>query len=321
MAGTNPKVIFKFGTRAQYDALSANQIQDNALYFLLDTNELYRGTVPICQAHYYEGTIGESQTHAQAIAAIVGASQPVVNDILVLNTSNGIKYPYIYAATTVSGTTTYNWRPLHGQISGDEIVFDDGETLLEKLSQSDLDYSAFDEDVFTVIEENNEPVGLTLKDFGVKYYDYVEGEYVLTTVDNDHPWPTGLVPRVVSENGRPVLGWFVPDPTSASGQEIDLTDLRRDVADLKSLVGKQGSNGQPSTGLIHEVETKVGSIKIRQTTFTPVDGTITLPLFDGSNDGVVPQYSGNDLRVLGSNGNWIDPNTLFSLEWEELSTT
>lgn len=63
MANVNRKVLFKFGSRAQYDALSVNEIQDNALYFLLDTNELYRGAVPICKAHYFEGNIGENETH------------------------------------------------------------------------------------------------------------------------------------------------------------------------------------------------------------------------------------------------------------------
>ena len=38
------KVIFKFGTRAEYNALVTKQA--NALYFLLDTHELYRGEVP-----------------------------------------------------------------------------------------------------------------------------------------------------------------------------------------------------------------------------------------------------------------------------------
>ena len=35
-------VIFKYGTRAEYDSIKANALQ-NALYFLLDTGELYRG--------------------------------------------------------------------------------------------------------------------------------------------------------------------------------------------------------------------------------------------------------------------------------------
>lgn len=322
MAETNKKVLFKFGTRAEYNAIPSDQILNNALYFLLDTNELYRGSTPIGQSHYYEGQLTDEQTHEQAITAALGANAPAVNDILILTTQSGIKYPYIYTAITANNSVTHEWKPLYGKVDGNEIIFDDGETLLEKLSQTSLDYSAFDDDVFSVLSENDEPVGITLKDFGVKYYDYVDGEYVLVQVDNDHPWISGLVPRVVLENGRPVLGWFVPAPDSASGQEIDLTNLKQDVADLKTLVGKQGSNGQPSTGLIHTVEQKVGSIQIGDSTLTPVDGTINLPIFNGSNNGVVPKPNANldSLRVLGSNGQWLDPNELFYLEWEELAT-
>jgi len=50
----NQKVLFKFGSAAEYAALEAKQ--NNALYFLLDTNELYRGETPFGQAHVYIGT-------------------------------------------------------------------------------------------------------------------------------------------------------------------------------------------------------------------------------------------------------------------------
>lgn len=322
MAETNKKVLFKFGTRAEYNQIPSGQILNNALYFLLDTNELYRGSTPIGQSHYYEGQIINGQTHEQAIAAAIGVNVPAVNDILILTTQSNIKYPYIYTAIAANNSITYEWKPLYGKVDGNEIIFDDGETLLEKLSQGSLDYSAFDDDVFSVLSENNEPVGITLKDFGVKYYDYVDGEYVVVQVDNDHPWISGLVPRVVLENGRPVLGWFVPAPDSASGQEIDLTNIRQDITDLKTLIGKYGSNGQPSTGLIHTVESKISSVQVGDNVLTPVDGTINLPIFNGSNNGVVPKPNANldSLRVLGSNGQWLDPNELFYLEWEELVT-
>ena len=183
-----------------------------------------------------------------------------------------------------------------------------------------MDYTALDEDVFSTIEENDETVGFTLKDFGVKYYDYVDGQYVLVTVDNEHPWPTGLTPRVTSENGRAVLGWFMPNPDTESGQIEDLTTLRQDVADLKTVVGHAGTNGSPATGLIQKVGSLVEKIKIGSTTLTPVNGTLELSIFNGTNNGLVPKPTGlTGVRVLGSNGYWLDPNEFFELEWKPIA--
>ena len=45
----NP-VVFKFGLRAQYDALATKN--PNALYFLTDTHELYHGDAGMAQNAY-----------------------------------------------------------------------------------------------------------------------------------------------------------------------------------------------------------------------------------------------------------------------------
>lgn len=64
---------------------------------------------------------------------------------------------------------------------------------------------------------------LTLKDFGVKYYRYVEatgseetGDFVpahygAQIVDDTHPWLEGLEPKVVNDSGNLVIGWFEPN--------------------------------------------------------------------------------------------------------------
>ena len=61
---------------------------------------------------------------------------------------------------------------------------------------------------------------LTLKDFGVKYYRYVEAtgseetgdfvpaHYEAQIVDDTHPWLEGLEPKVVNDSGNLVIGWF-----------------------------------------------------------------------------------------------------------------
>ena len=92
----NPKVLFKFGTAAQYAALE-NKL-DNALYFLLDTNELYRGTVPFGQAHVYTGSRAAGITDANAIAAIVNDEPVIQGDIVVLHNSDNTSDAFVYSA-------------------------------------------------------------------------------------------------------------------------------------------------------------------------------------------------------------------------------
>ena len=64
---------------------------------------------------------------------------------------------------------------------------------------------------------------LTLKDFGIKYYKYVEAtgseetgdfvpaHYEAQIVDDTHPWLEGLEPKVVNDSGNLVIGWFEPN--------------------------------------------------------------------------------------------------------------
>lgn len=91
------KVVFKFGSRADYDSLPQDKISDNILYFLLDTNELYRGTVPICKSHYYEGRLFTTDPNDfYAISRILNGVTPCENDVVVVEQDNDIRHPYIY---------------------------------------------------------------------------------------------------------------------------------------------------------------------------------------------------------------------------------
>ena len=130
---SNNKVLFKFGSQANYKALSAQEIENNALYFLTDTGELYRGSVPIGQAKYYVGTLLNSDvSKAAAITRIVSNSIPVLNDILVLVESNGVRTPYLYAAYDDNGIDVEGWVPLIDKVDGDNLVFSNGDTLQDK---------------------------------------------------------------------------------------------------------------------------------------------------------------------------------------------
>jgi len=91
----NPKVLFKFGTAAQYAALD-NKL-DNALYFLLDTNELYRGTIPFGQAHVYTGTRPVDASDTDAITAIINDAPIVQGDIVVIRNNDNTSNAFVYS--------------------------------------------------------------------------------------------------------------------------------------------------------------------------------------------------------------------------------
>ena len=97
------KVIFKFGTKEQFDA--QNTKLDNALYFLTDTGELYRGNIPFGQARLYTGLLHINDNLENAIATAIGNNTPVVNDIIIFTLDAGDKEVYIY-------DDTYNWQQI-----------------------------------------------------------------------------------------------------------------------------------------------------------------------------------------------------------------
>ena len=92
---SNPKVLFKFGTRAQYNALETKL--ENALYFLTDTGELYRGNVPFGQAHVYSGARLTDETDATCITRLVGQNTLVFNDLAIVTNADNSVDSFIYA--------------------------------------------------------------------------------------------------------------------------------------------------------------------------------------------------------------------------------
>lgn len=80
---------------------------------------------------------------------------------------------------------------------------------------------------------------IALKNWGLQYYKFIpdtensNGHYELQTVDEDHPWPAGLEPKVTSENGEMVLAWFEPNLTSVEGVNDQITSLQTSVTDIQ----------------------------------------------------------------------------------------
>lgn len=112
-------VLFKYGTRADYDALKGN-VKENALYFLTDTGELLRGARNLGQANHYEGIRQEGETDAQVIARVVGSLNLIKNDIFVVKTLIA-EEKYSFTAYTYDGT---NWCAMDGNYNAENIYFD-----------------------------------------------------------------------------------------------------------------------------------------------------------------------------------------------------
>ena len=315
------KVRFKFGSRAEYDSLPQEEILDNTLYFLLDTNELYRGHIPIGITHYYEGTVeAADRTIQDAIRRIIGNSIPCFGDLIMLQ-NNHVKEPYMYVKyMSEQNRPVYGWKPLHNDLKGEDIVFSDGESLLDKLdslTSPSNQLEDIDKNVFTIYYEDEVVTGFTLKDYGTKYYkENDQHQYEAVIVDEEHPWPDNLILQTITVYGKQILAW------TFSAEQADLSEIKSSIANLKNIIGR---SDRPSTGLIKRIEdlesNHVKEIKIGNTIFTPVIGRITLPVFNGTNDGVVPKPQSNtpENYVLSANGTWIRMSDGARLEWENIS--
>jgi len=53
----------------------------------------------------------------------------------------------------------------------------------------------------------------------LKYYAYDADnqEYIEQLVDEAHPWKVGLEPRVASEDGQLVIGWYEQNTATVDG--------------------------------------------------------------------------------------------------------
>lgn len=121
-------VLFKYGTRKDYDALNGN-VKDNALYFLTDTGELLRGARNLGQANHYEGIRQAGETDAQVITRVVQDHHLIKNDIFVVKTLIA-EDKYSFTAYTYDGT---NWCAMDGNYNAENIYFDKNFTVTEAI--------------------------------------------------------------------------------------------------------------------------------------------------------------------------------------------
>lgn len=111
-------VVFKYGTREQYDGLAEKA--ENALYFLQDTGEIYHGSVNLARGSHYEGTREGDETDNAVIARVLGEHVAVKDDIFVIRTLIAAD-KYAYTSFVYDGA---NWAAMTGNYSADNVYFD-----------------------------------------------------------------------------------------------------------------------------------------------------------------------------------------------------
>lgn len=150
-----------------------------------------------------------------------------------------------------------------------------------------------DEKTITLNEENGI---LSLKDWGVQYYRWEEGEedgqgqHVLQQVDDDHPWLTGLEPKVVNTGSGFELAWYQPSSTTIEGVSSIVNSVQTSVTNLTNAIGTAEDEAGKDTvyGSIAQVkednETNATAIEEIKSSYLPLSGgTLTgaLTLVDG----------------------------------------
>ena len=114
--------------------------------------------------------------------------------------------------------------------------------------------------------EMSEDNVFALYDFGKAFYKYIpevtnengevtkEARYEKVEVSEENPWKAGLEPKVTTEDGQLVIGWYEPNPTTIEGVNDQVTAVQGTVTDLEASVGTPSDGETPATGLYKEVE-------------------------------------------------------------------
>lgn len=155
---------------------------------------------------------------------------------------------YVYSQAT--------WMSLNSNVvTSEQVIMSDGshlQTVIDDLlSRPDIDT-----DNLSISIDNNV---LSLKDYGKKYYRFIEetNAYELQEVDAEHPWPAGLEPRTVAVNGVITLGWYEPNTTTLDGLQTEISTLQNAVADVQEELDTKANIADVYNKL--EVEQKIAA--------------------------------------------------------------
>lgn len=125
------KVVFKYGSRADYDALGSNK-NEETLYFLLDTGEIRRGEVNLARGHHYEAEVQEGETESVGWARALGGKTAVQDDICILKTlihDDGTNKKYSRTAYVYDN----GWKAMDGNYNAENVYFDQDLTFTKEI--------------------------------------------------------------------------------------------------------------------------------------------------------------------------------------------
>ena len=111
-------VVFKYGTRAQYDALATKD--EHALYFLTDTGEIYRGAVNLARGSHFEGILTADDADDMAVIARVLNGQPAVQDDIFVVKALIAEGKYSYTSYVYDDG---EWKAMDGNYSAKNVYF------------------------------------------------------------------------------------------------------------------------------------------------------------------------------------------------------
>ena len=219
----NP-IIFKFGLRAQYDALQTKD--PNALYFLTDSHELYKGT---------EAIAANSGLYSD-IKTVENSDLEVINKYYI----NNNKTPFI-------GDVFIVRSHIANEEYAQNVYMFDGQKWesISSVIMIEGDNKSIE------VNENNI---IALKDYGKRFYKFIEetgskedgtfiaSHYELVNVDGNNPWIAGLEPRVALEDNNYVIGWYQPNPTTASGVQNQVSAIQGALDGIQTQVNTVEQN-------------------------------------------------------------------------------
>lgn len=301
MAATSAaSVLFKFGTHAEYEAIKVKgELLNNALYFISDTGEIYKGEQNLAQGHFYSDIRQDFESDTETITrALETAGKIAINGdfFAVLDAVGEEPQNYVQTIYLFDGES---WRAITKNIRANNVYFEGDITVGGKLIEAD---------------------GKTLREVLESLPSITESIFKIKgSVENTSEL------EEKKEDAEPGDVWI--DKETNTGYVFDGEDfVELDIIELD--LDKYATKEE-----LIVLDTKIGSLE-RLTgvsvdgKLVPIDGRVAkLESFKGVIPGLVPVYSPTvdvndaDTRVLNAKGQWVLPldKRIGSLTYQEIT--